>query len=175
MIHNVKIISRTRDLITQNSQCNFDSSFRGVHRSSEICAQRLQFCIISCFLAGYDRFAAHLIWPIVKCTCYSLPSQVFSKRCHPNHSYSMHGWHEASSAVLPSSCIAVLCFLWRRIHDTTIQQPETCRHLLSTYLDNNTASTMDCCTPSIVSKTYADLHLPANMLLEVFPQECCRK
>ena len=52
---------------------------------------------------------------------------------------------------------------------------ETCRDLLSTYSDNNTASIMSWCTPSIVSKTYVDLQILDRMLLKAVLQECCRK
>ena len=43
----------------------------------------------------------------------------------------MHGRHEASLAILPSS------FLWRKIHQSTMQHLETCCDLLSTYFANN--------------------------------------
>ena len=42
-------------------QGNFDSGSRGVHISNEMCAQILRFCVVSCFLAAYNRFAAHEI------------------------------------------------------------------------------------------------------------------
>ena len=67
------------------TKSNFDRGSRGVHRSDKICAKRLQFCTLACFLADYNRLWRTESGLPSKCTCYSLPSQVFSKRRHSNH------------------------------------------------------------------------------------------
>ena len=114
-----RFASRTRIQITQWFQGEIDNGSRGVHKSNEIYVQRLQFCVLALLpncLTAYDRFAAPQIRPAVKHTCYSIPSQVFSYLRQLYRLYAMHGWHEASPAVLLSNFIAVSSLLWRRIH-----------------------------------------------------------
>ena len=136
------------------------------------------FVQILCFLAGYDRFVAHLIWsnwPIwsnILATLF-LAKYSLNDGIHITTIPCMAGTKHPNRASIP--CIAILSFLRRKIYDTTMEHLDTCRDVMSTSPDNNTASIISCCTPSIVSEMYVEPELPANMLQKAFLREYCHK
>ena len=100
MIHKGRIASRTCNQITQSFQNNFHKGSRGAHKPNEIYAQRLRFCILACFLAGYDRLR-----PTVNRIFYLFPRQVFSK--HVTQITKMQCMAETKH-LLPSCPLAAL-------------------------------------------------------------------
>ena len=114
------IKERTKHTIASRSQMQIKQYFqivsgsRGWHKLNEVCVPRWQILYFLCCLAVYNRVAAPLNWPAVKYTWFTIFCWLFSQLRHLNHLDAMHGWHEASPAVVPSSWIAVSSCLWRR-------------------------------------------------------------